>query len=362
MKRILVTGSGGVAGVNFVRAIRAAPEKFFITGTDFNIYYINFPDLDVRFRTPRHSDPTFISTVSQIMADQKLDFLHPQPESEAYVIASHRTEIPGKIFLPNKEIYELGQDKGKTAEKMLKSNIAIPKTFILDDEATITTAFDEINSSPLWIRARVGAGGKYSLPCNTPEEAIMWAKIWISKGNAKWNDFMIQEYLPGRDLAWDSLWYKGKLVTSYARERLEYIFKNISPSGITGTPTVARTVHDQKVNEISEKAVKALDPTPHGFYCIDLKENSNGLPCITEVNVGKFHTSGSLWSYAAVKSLKLPWYANLSYLYVNIAYNDSLPEETIPKSDLYPPDIYLIRHIDAGALLWREDGWKERIL
>jgi len=362
MKRILVTGSGGVAGVNFVRAIRIAPEKFFIAGTDFNIYYINFPELDLRFQTPRHSDPNFIKKISQIMHDYQLEFLHPQPESEAFVIASNRNIIPGKILLPQKQIYKLGQDKALTAEIMQKSKIPIPKTYILDNEKTIFSAFSEIDSPPLWIRARRGAGGKMSLPCNTPDEAIMWAKIWISKGAAKWNDFIIQEYLPGRNYAWDSLWFEGTLVTSYARERLQYIYRNVSPSGITGTPTIARTVHNPKVNEISEAAVKAIDPNPHGFYCIDLKENQDGIPCICEINVGKFHTTGSLWSYAAIKSLKLPWYANMSYLYVTLAYNESIPDENIPKFDLYPPDVYLIRHIDAGAILWREDGWKERIL
>jgi len=362
MKRILVTGSGGVAGVNFVRAIRGAPEKIFIAGTDFNIYYINFPDLDLRFRTPRHSDAEFIPKVCSIMRENDLTFLHPQPESEAYVIASNRDKIPGKIFLPQKEIYELGQDKALTAEKLVKSKVPIPLTYILENEDTIYTAFNKIGSTPLWIRARIGAGGKHSLACNKPEEAIMWVKIWVSKGIAQWSDFMIQEYLPGRNYAWDSLWFNGKLVTSYARERIEYIYKNVSPSGITGTPTIARTIHDDKVNQISLASVKALDPTPHGFYCVDLKENYEGIPAICEVNVGKFHTTGSLWSYAAVKTLNLPWYANMSYLYLHIAYNDSLPDESIPQFDLIPADVYLLRHIDSGALLWREDGWKERIL
>ena len=36
MKKILVTGSGGIGGVNFVRALRATDEDFFLVGTDFN--------------------------------------------------------------------------------------------------------------------------------------------------------------------------------------------------------------------------------------------------------------------------------------------------------------------------------------
>jgi len=33
MERILVTGAGGIGGVNFVRALRASKEEFFIAGT-----------------------------------------------------------------------------------------------------------------------------------------------------------------------------------------------------------------------------------------------------------------------------------------------------------------------------------------
>ena len=64
MKNILVTGSGGIGGVNFIRALRATKENFFIVGTDFNQYYLEFPDVDVRVNTPRHSDPKFISEIN----------------------------------------------------------------------------------------------------------------------------------------------------------------------------------------------------------------------------------------------------------------------------------------------------------
>ncbi|MEZ0346255.1 MAG: hypothetical protein ABWK01_06875 [Infirmifilum sp.] len=52
--RILVTGSGGIGGVNFVRALRLAEKmgklKYFIAGTDYNQYHILFPQVDARVR------------------------------------------------------------------------------------------------------------------------------------------------------------------------------------------------------------------------------------------------------------------------------------------------------------------------
>ena len=50
--RVLVTGSGGLAGVNFVRALRASSKDYYIVGTDFNKYHILYPDVDARYLTP----------------------------------------------------------------------------------------------------------------------------------------------------------------------------------------------------------------------------------------------------------------------------------------------------------------------
>ena len=63
MKKILVTGSGGIGGVNFVRALRASDAEFSIIGTDFNQYYLQFPDVDTRINSPRHSDSVFIPLI-----------------------------------------------------------------------------------------------------------------------------------------------------------------------------------------------------------------------------------------------------------------------------------------------------------
>jgi len=82
---------------------------------------------------------------------------------------------------------------------------------------------------------------------------------------------------------------------------------------------------------------------------------------VTEGDAGKFHSTMPLWGYIAVKHLKLPWYANLADLYVRIGMGEA-PGRGIPETDLIPADYYLLRDMDVGAFLWREDGWKERVL
>jgi carbamoylphosphate synthase large subunit len=362
-----VTGSGGLAGVNFVRALRASSRRYHVVGTDFNRYHLVYPDVDARYLTPRHTDPSFVSRVAGIVRDERIDFLHAQPSSEALVIAAARKEIGCRVFLPDRKVMELGQDKLLSQQALSKKRVPVAKTRAVASIKDIGEAFSELSldqsadpGAPLWVRARHGAGGRLSLLCGDQREARHWIELWALRGSPI-EEFIIQEYLPGRNIAWDSLWMDGELVTSYARERLEYPFKHISPSGITGTPSVARTVHDDRLNRVAQEAVKAIDPRPNGAYSIDAKESSTGEMCVTEVDSGKFHSTMPLWGYIALKHLRLPWYANLADLYVRMGMGEKVPK-SIPRVDLIPEGYYLLRDMDVGAFLWREDGWKERVL
>jgi len=361
MRRVLVTGSGGLAGVNFVRALRASPRAYYIVGTDYSKYHILYPDVDARYLTPRHDDRSFIPRVAEIASKERADFLHPQPSSEAYVISGRRSEVPCRVFLPSAAVMRVGQDKLLSERKLRAAGIPVAMTATIESKPDVRAAFAKLGK-PLWVRARHGAGGRLSLLCSTPTEAALWIELWVRRGAARYDEFILQEYLPGRNIAWDSLWKDGRLVTSYCRERLEYPFKHISPSGITGTPSVSRIIRDERLNEVGRKAVKAIDPKPGGAYSIDVKESASGAPCVTEVDSGKFHSTMPLWGYIAVKHLGLPDYANLADLYVRLGLGEDV-RDLPPDTDLLPDGYYLLRDMDVGAYLWREDdGSKVKVL
>ncbi len=361
MTRVLVTGSGGLAGVNFVRALRASSRDYYIVGTDFNRYHILYPDVDARYLTPRHSDRSFIPRVAEIAKKERADFLHPQPSSEAYVVSSKRDRLPCKVFLPPAPVMRVGQDKLLSERKLKAEGIPVAKTVEIKGRADIRAAFAKLGK-PLWARARHGAGGRLSLLCDDATEARLWIELWVKRGGVEYGEFILQEYLPGRNIAWDSIWKDGRLVTSYSRERLEYPFKHISPSGITGTPSVSRIVRDPRLNDVGQRAVKAIDRRPNGAYSVDMKESSDGSACITEVDAGKFHSTMPLWGYIAVKHLGLPEYANLADLYVRLGMGEDV-RDLPPQTDLLPDGYYLLRDMDVGAYLWREDdGSKQKVL
>jgi carbamoyl-phosphate synthase large subunit len=240
------------------------------------------------------------------------------------------------------------QDKLESAKIWLKKGIPTARTMEINSERDVRRAFEEFGS-PVWIRARHGAGGRGSTPAPDVETALSWINYWKGRG-VNWK-FIAQENLPGRNIGFHSLWKDGELVTSMARERLEYIYPHLAPSGVTGTPAVQRTIHDENVNKIATEAVLAIDPNFSGIACVDLKEDREGVPCVTEINAARMFTTSFFFSYAS-KVLRKDYYANFPYLYVRLAFKESVPE--IPKYNILPENIYWIRHIDAPAKLVKD--------
>jgi predicted ATP-grasp superfamily ATP-dependent carboligase len=349
---VVVTGGGGSGGINFVRALRLAEEQkrvnLFLVCTDYNPNFLNFPQADVRFISPRHDDPNFLPLLLKLIKKYRATFLHPHPSSEARVVSENLALFKKEkvaTYLPRAS--SIMPNKVEIHKALFKHNIPVPKTFTINSLDDIDRAFSEVGS-PLWIRAKSGAGGRLGLKVDTPEQAKHWVELNTLQNRAAADDFILQEYLPGKDLAFDSLWFKGRLITSYSRERLRYILKHISLSGITGTPTVARTLEDEELNQVSIAAIRALDEEPHGFFSVDVKEDSSGKPVVTEVD-GKWHTTAPLWGYAFAKVLNKPE-LNIAYQYLILGLNGS-PDGDLPAFNLFPANYYLVRQLDAGVIL-----------
>ena len=348
MKRILVTGAGGPAGVNFVMSLRIAPEKMFIVGTEANEHFVHLATADRKYLVSKATEADYVDRLNEIIRKEDIEFVHPQPDIEVAVISENREKLDANVFLPSKEAVRKCQDKLESTELWQKNDVPIARVAKLREESDIDKAFEELGS-PIWIRARHGAGGRGSTPAYEKETALSWIRYWKSR-KMIW-EFIAQEHLPGRNIGFHSLWKDGQLITSMARERLEYIYPNLAPSGVTGTPSVQRTIHDGRVNRIGTKAVLAIDPNFNGIACVDLKENKKGNPCVTEINAGRMFTTSFFFSYAS-KMLRGDYYANIPYLYTKLAFRENIPD--IPKYNILPQNIYWIRHIDAPAKLVKD--------
>lgn len=348
MRRILVTGAGGPAGINFVMSLQIVPEKMFTVGTETNEYFVHLATTNKKYPISKATEPDYIDRLNGIIEKEKVEFVHPQPDIEVEVISENREKLKANVFLPSKRAVHACQDKLESTRQWQKRNVPVARFLELRKGPDVDKAFEEFGS-PIWIRARHGAGGRGSTPADNKDTALSWIKYWQSR-NVGWQ-FIAQENLPGRNIGFHSLWKDGELVTSMTRERIEYIYPQLAPSGITGTPSVQRTIHDKRANEIGTEAVLSIDPDFNGIACIDLKEDKEGTPCVTEINAGRMFTTSFFFSYAS-KILRKDPYANIPYLYVKLAFRESIPK--IPQYDVLPENVYWIRHIDAPAKLVKD--------
>jgi glutathione synthase/RimK-type ligase-like ATP-grasp enzyme len=278
MKRILVTGAGGPAGANFIKSLRLSDEEFYISGSDINSLHLELSNSDSKNLLPQCDSSDYVDSVNEVVRKEGIDLVHPQPDSEVSVLSERRDEVEAKLFLPDKQTIRICQDK-----------MLFMKTLGLD-----------------------------------------------------WGNFMLSEFLPGREYAFQSVWKEGEIVSSQARQRLEYLFGYLTPSGQTSSPTVAKTVHNEDVNRIATDAVKAVDGNATGVFCVDLKENTEGVPCVTEINAGRFFTTSNFFSEAGV---------NMPYMYIKLAFEESF--EYGPKYNPLPEGLYWIRLMDMGHKLVR---------
>ncbi len=349
MKKILVTGAGGPAGVNFLRSLNSIDEKMELYGTDINFYHIEFakPWTNQTFIIPRATSKEYIPKLNEIIDKSQIEFLHAQPDIEVSVISENRENLNAMTFLPKKETVRILQDKYKSADIWKDKGFPSVKAVKIRNDHLEEDMEQALNTlgNKIWVRAKKGAGGKGSTPVENVDTGINWIKYWLSRGN-NW-EFIAQEYLPGRNLAFQSIFKEGQLITSQARERIEYIYPYLAPSGITGTPIVAKTIHDDKVNKMAIQAVLTIDSDATGVFCVDLKEDKRGNVCPTEINAGRFFTTCFFFSYAG-KKFNVPK-ANMPYILIKLAYNEKIPEG--PKYNVIPKDIYWIRHIDCSEHL-----------
>lgn len=351
MKRILVTGSGGAAARNFIESLRLSAEKYYITGTDTKPYHIELSDVDIRYLLPLASDKSYLNKLNKVIKKEKIDLVHPQPDPEVLFLSRNREKISAKLCLPSKKTIEICQNKIKLINLLKEHGVPVGESFFIKSEKDLKRHLNKLfkKHKKVWLRATRGAGSKASLPITNEYHGKFWIDYWSKMKNIGFGDFMVSEFLPGKEFAFQSIWKNGNIITSQARERVEYIFGNITPSGQTSSPSVARTVHRSDVNKIATNAILAVSPRATGIFCVDLKENKNKIPCVTEINAGRFFTTSNFFAKAG---------SNMPYHYIKLAFDEKLPK--LHKYNAIPKNWYWIRMVDMGNTLIKNRRWRSK--
>jgi carbamoyl-phosphate synthase large subunit len=350
MARILITGAGGSAAFNFCDALRVGGGEHHLVGSDVKRFHLELMDLAATYLVPPAADPRYAEAIAAIVERERIDLIHPQPDAEVAWYAANAGAVPARTFLPDAGAVALCHDKMRFNAALAERGVPVPRAVHVTSKDALEAALRELlEIQPrVWLRAIRGAGSRASLPVDSLFQGDAWIDYWRGFRGLDYGDFMASEFLPGPEFAWQSLWHDGALVTSQARERIEYIFGNLTPSGQTSSPSVARTVNRADVNRAGVAAVEAVMDRPHGVFCVDMKEGADGTPKVTEINCGRFFTTSNFFPHAGL---------NMPEMYVELATEGSLSGPAPPQYDPLPEDLYWVRMIDMGFKLVRGDAW-----
>ena len=291
MRSILATACGGPSALSFTRSLRDADpkrRKYHIIGTDCDKYNIHRSEVDKAFLCPKATDSAYIPFLKHLIAKEGIQFLHSQPEIEAFTIGKHRDEITAtgcKLFMPKQETIELLRDKSKSYKVWSDAGIRVPENIEITEEAPLRRAYERFGAN-LWIRETIGAAGRGALSRPTFEMAR--AHINARK---MWGRTVAAVHLTEDTVTWQSIWNKGELVVAQGRKRLYWAFGNRAQSGVTGLTGTGVTINDPNLDKLAIKCIISADQEPHGIFSVDFTYDKEGVPNPTEINISKFFTT-----------------------------------------------------------------------
>ena len=289
MKTILITGIGGLTPRSIAKVIRKNHPEYKLIGCDINKKAVGFfikGLLDEYYVCPRCDSDDYFPWIEELVKNKNIDYAFVQPESEIVEWGDYydkNGKFPCPVFMGSKLLSTSLKDKSIMAD-LLEGTHFIPKTIKITQENPRYNDIEKIIRFPCWIRATEGTGGLGSLCV----ENISSLKSWLFI-NSDIHEFTVSEFLTGRHLANQMLYYNGEYVKGAALECVEYVMANTSPSHVTGNTHFGRFLNEDSINQFCDECIqyleKKLNIKAHGILSFDLKEDKNGNLKVTEINI-----------------------------------------------------------------------------
>ncbi len=294
MKTILITGIGGLTSRSIAMIIRENHSDYRLIGCDTEKkamgFFMKTRDgrnlIDKYYIAPRCDSPDYFPFIEKVVEQDCIDYAFVQPESEIIEWGQYFEdygEFPCPVFMGCKLLSESLRDKSIMAE-LLKDTDFIPKTIKVTQENPRYEDVENEIGFPCWIRATEGTGGLGSLRLDDISSYKSWLFI-----NSHIPEFTVSEFLPGRHLANEMLYFKGEYVKGAALECAEYVMANTAPSHVTGNTHFGRFLNEDRINKFCDDCIKYLEKKlgvpAHGILSFDLKEDDDGYLKVTEINI-----------------------------------------------------------------------------
>lgn len=289
--KVLISGVGGPTPRSIARSIKISKysQNSKLYGTEVNPLVYGFYESNLyekNILVPGSRDESYWETLEKFVKENEIEcaMIHPEQAVLAWSLRKKEGgEWPCKTILPDYDLVKVLIDKGAMTE-ILKDTGLVPKSYVLNPQDLDFVQLEQTLSYPFWIRSTSGSSGLGSLKVDSRDSLNNWITI-----NPDVSEFIASTYLPGRNLACKLLYHNGDLIRSACGERVNYIMAKVAPSGITGNTSFGRLLNEPDLVDLATKAMdilfKATNTPKHGFFTADFKEDINGQPYITEINI-----------------------------------------------------------------------------
>jgi carbamoyl-phosphate synthase large subunit len=344
LRHVLVLGAGSGPGNNLIRSLRVGDPSLFIIGAHRDRFLLKNSAADRNYLLPPTTHSDFLDRFTELLERDRVDLVIPTSDVDVRGVAVLRDTLPCRTLLPSLGVIDLCRDKYELNVRLRQHAVPVPVTYPLTNLEDIEDVFRRCAPHRrLWCRTREGHGGRGALLAETPEQVRAWIQYWNDMRGVAPSAFTVSEFLPGRDFAAQSLWLDGELVLVKNYERLSALGGG-QPGSTSSLAALSKTVVDPRVPEVTSAAIRALDLHASGVFCWDLRENADGVLCVTEINAGRFGLSTNIFDF--------PGKHNMAVTYVRLALGDE-----VGFRDLYDAvdDYYMIRDYDTVPTIFHAD-------
>lgn len=320
-----------------------------LTGTDSDRTSLQLNMwIDASYHLPSANTRNYVQSLNKVIGKEQVQAIFPQPDLEVRRVSEEREKVKARVFLPDRTTVSACLDKFQALTSWHKMRLRKGSVVLSTGDASIHQKIRDLEY-PCWIRARAGAGGLLSCKATDSNIAEHWTQFHWGQGIM--TDFIAEEYLPGRDYCFMSIWNNDNLVTSMIRERLSWLGTRLVGTG--GTSKLNRVVHSTTINNKAQEAIRAISKSPHGIFCVDLKEDPHNTPCPTEINC-RFTTNVHYLTLASIKLGHPEW--NFPWIASRLVLEEGIPD--CSKIDALPADLWFTKNTDMGFTMVKGNHWK----
>jgi carbamoyl-phosphate synthase large subunit len=259
---VLVTGTGGAAGIAVLRALVRHGHTVLAADCDpyaAGLYLV--PEAH-RLVLPRGDDPAFAKTLHATATAHAVDVVIPTVDEELEALAAARPAFRAagiSVLVSPEAALGICLDKWQLVA-MLASVIPVPLTTILDDDFMMAP-----DAFPVIVKPRRGRGGRGVALIHDIDELAKYPRDGA---------MIVQEYLPGDEYSVDVLVGRGgQVLASVPRHRMRVD---------SGVAIAACTVIDPELVRLGGTA--AAHVGLRGPANVQFRRDADGIPRLLEIN------------------------------------------------------------------------------